>query len=151
MEDKILIFFSVAYVVVCAAFYHWAEKEEKTNPPAKCREPFPSWVPNDLTKKEGDALASKKVWWLWQGLTGMAGVVAILTEIPLLLLATTIAGLWVTIYHGAQRFIAARQSGWWIFAILFVDIVMFTIEPFFLGPITSIITGIYVGVLPDKE
>ena len=89
MEDKVLIFFSVAYVVVCAAFNHWAAKEEKTNPPAKCREPFPSWVPNDLTKKAGDALASKQVWWLWQGLTGLAGVVAILTEIPLLLLAAS--------------------------------------------------------------
>lgn len=151
MEDNIIIFFGVLYALVCAGFLHWADNEEKIHPPAKCREPFPSWVPNALAKKTGDALASKRDWWCWQLVATVLGFAALFSEIPLVFLMALIIGYWVTIYYGAQRFIAARHSGWWIFAPITLDIVMAVIEPYFLGYITGIITAIYVGVLPDKE
>ena len=166
--DPVFFAAEVAFLALCAALFVWTSRKDKNSPPAVWRKPLSARMLLSPRKSEGDHLAARKDWWLLHiciagfsiafTLLSIAvdGFTALLSLVVFLLVSLIF--LLAFLYFGAQRFIAAGHSGYWIFAVLIVQIISAGLSAGFesnfvlyvINYAVSVATVIFVGVIPDK-
>lgn len=157
------------FLALCVGLFVWTSRKDKNSPPAVWGKPLSVRALLFPRKSEGDHLASRKDWWLLniyiQGfyvaftllniaVGGVGALLYLFIVIPVSLIA-----LVAFAYLGAQRFIAAGYSGFWILAVLVLPIpgVFFNFDTAPYGTVLYVVWYgvstapiIFVGVIPNK-